>query len=143
MADLLLVDDTADVRDVLSDFLAMDGHHVRAAVDAYDGLRLLTERLPDVALLDVEMPEVTGPQMAYRMLVENTGRERVPIIFLSGIADLDRIARSVGTTYYLPKPFSLNALRQVLDKALREHAAPTYPDRDAIENARRDESTIK
>ena len=107
----------------------MDGHQVRVAVDAYDGLRLLTERFPDAALLDVEMPELTGPEMAYRMLVDDCGRELVPIVFLSGVADLNRIAESVGTTYYLPKPFSLAALRLVLERALRERMAPTYPER--------------
>ena len=136
MADLILVDDTEDVRDVLCELLTMEGHEVRVGHDAYDGIRLLEERLPDVALLDVEMPGLSGPEMAYRMFVYDLGRERIPVVFLSGVVDLPQIASRVGTRYFLPKPFSVVALRQVLAKALRERAAPTYPDDGAARRAR-------
>jgi CheY-like chemotaxis protein len=136
MADIILVDDDEDVREVLADFLRMEGHDVRMAEDGYAGLQLLTERLPDVALLDVEMPQLTGPEMAYRMFVEDCGRELVPIVFLSGAVDLEQIAANVGTTYYLSKPFSLDALGPMLNKALHERAAPTYPYRDSEQEAR-------
>jgi two-component system, NtrC family, nitrogen regulation response regulator NtrX len=130
MAELILVDDDEDVRDVLAEFVRMEGHDVRVAENGYAGLLLLNEKLPDLALLDVEMPELTGPEMAYRMFVEDCGREFVPIVFLSGAVDLEQIAASVGTTYYLPKPFSLDALRSMLNRALHERAAPTYPRSD-------------
>ena len=127
MADVILVDDSPDVQDVLSDFLRGEGHRVRVAGDGLAGLRLVDERIPELALLDVEMPELSGPDMAYGMFVADLGRERVPIIFLSGAADLPLIAASVGTSYYLAKPFSLRALREVLGRALGERASPTYP----------------
>ena len=136
MAELILVDDTDDFRDVLAEFLRMEGHVVRVAADGNRGLQLLADGLPDAALLDVEMPTLSGPEVAYRMFVEDCGRETVPIVFLSGVADLNRIAARVGTTYYLPKPFSLEALREVLAKVLRERRAPTYPEREANERAR-------
>ena len=128
MADLILVDDDTDVRDTLRDCLVLRGHEVRVAANGADGLQLLGERLPELALLDVEMPEVSGPQMAYRMFVDDCGRERIPIVFLSGAADLHLIAARVGTAYYLPKPFTLAALHQMIGRALHERAAPTHPD---------------
>jgi CheY-like chemotaxis protein len=127
MADLLLVDDDADVTDVLSEFLRDEGHEVRLAVNGEEGLRLLREKLPDLILLDVEMPTLSGPQMAYRMFLEDAGREWIPILFLSGIADLPRIAACVGTRYYLLKPYSLDQLLKMMAAALGERAAPTYP----------------
>lgn len=136
MADIILVDDDEDVREVLADFLRLEGHNVRIAEDGYDGLRLLTERLPELALLDVEMPHLTGPEMAYRMFVEDCGREFVPIVFVSGAVDLKQIAANVGTTYYVAKPFSLDVLSAILNRALHERAAPTYPYRDAARDAR-------
>ena len=128
MADLLLVDDDRDIADTLADFLRDQGHHIRIAANGADGLRLLGEGYPDVVLLDVEMPVLDGPRMAHRMFLHDLGQERVPILFLSGVADLDRVAAQVGTPYYLPKPFSLDRLLQMLARALRERAAPTYPD---------------
>jgi DNA-binding response OmpR family regulator len=130
MADLLLVDDDADVTDVLSDFLRDQGHEVRVAVNGEDGLRLVHERPPELILLDVEMPILQGPRMAYRMFVEDAGQERIPILFLSGIPDLQRIAACVGTKYYLTKPYSLDQLLETICTALYERAAPTYPKGD-------------
>jgi CheY-like chemotaxis protein len=130
MAEFLLVDDSDDVRETLGEYLEMEGHQVRVARDGIEGLAALSDHLPDVALLDVEMPELAGPEMAYRMLVEDCGREEVPIVFMSGVVDLDQVAAHVGTKYYLAKPFSLDALDRVLDQALHEHTPPTYPDQD-------------
>ena len=128
MAELLLVDDDRDIADTLADFLRDQGHRVRIAVDGEEGLRLLRENCPDVVLLDVEMPVLDGPRMAHGMFLHDLGQERVPILFLSGAADLERVAGRVGTPYYLPKPFSLDRLLQTLARALRERVPPTYPD---------------
>ena len=128
MADLLLVDDDTDIAETLSEFLRDQGHRLRIAANGAEGLRLLVEAVPDVVLLDVEMPVLDGPRMAHSLFLHDAGRERVPILFLSGVADLERVAAGVGTPYYLPKPFSLERLLQMLARALRERAAPTYPE---------------
>jgi hypothetical protein len=47
--------------------------------------------------------------MAARMFVENLGRENIPIVIVSGSEGLPATAASVGTPYYLPKPFALDA----------------------------------
>jgi CheY-like chemotaxis protein len=128
MAELCIVDDDADIAETLSEFLRDEGHRVRVAANGEEGLRLLDEGFPDLVLLDVEMPELDGPGMAHRMFLQNLGRENVPIVFLSGVADLHRVAARVGTPYYLPKPFSLERLLQVLSRALVARVAPTYPE---------------
>jgi DNA-binding response OmpR family regulator len=128
MANLLIVDDDPDIAETLSEFLRDEGHRVRVAANGAEGLRLLNDGYPDVVLLDVEMPVLDGPLMAHGMFLQDLGRERVPILFLSGVADLDHIAARIGTPYYLPKPFSLDGLLRMLARALRERAAPTYPE---------------
>jgi DNA-binding response OmpR family regulator len=128
MADILLVDDDADVTDVLTDLLRDEGYDVRVAGNGEEGLRLLHEKTPDLVLLDVEMPGMGGLQMAYRMFVEDVGKEHVPILVLSGVVDLDRVAARVGTKYYLAKPYPVDRLLRTVDTALQEHAAPTYPE---------------
>ncbi|HEX3477475.1 MAG TPA: response regulator [Kofleriaceae bacterium] len=126
MADLLLVDDDPDISEPLVEILQADGHRVRVAENGEVGLRLLAEAIPDLVLLDVEMPVLGGPDMANQMFLEDVGREQVPIVFLSGVPDLHRIADLVGTAYYLQKPFQLDALRKVVARALAERTAPTY-----------------
>lgn len=124
MADILIVDDDPDVVEALSDLLTLEGHSVRTARDGLDGLSCLDARLPDVVLLDIEMPQMTGPEMVYRMFVDDLGRERVPVVLVSGKVDLPGVAAEVGTPYALGKPYTLDEITAIIDRALRERAAP-------------------
>jgi len=124
MADLLLVDDDPDLREVLADVLLALNHTVRIARNGKEGLELLEQGLPDLVLLDVEMPVLDGPGMAYRMLVNNLGKEKIPIVLLSGIIDLHLVAAKVGTPYFLGKPYAFDALLPLLERALGERSPP-------------------
>jgi CheY-like chemotaxis protein len=125
MADLVVVDDTVEITELLDALLRGEGHQVRTAGDGAEGMKVLAERLPDLVIMDVEMPVLDGPGMAYRMLVEDCGRESVPIVMVSGAANLPRIARRVGTRYLLAKPFEPEALLAVVARALAERSPPT------------------
>lgn len=125
MARLLLVEDDLDVADALVTLLELDGHDVRRAVNGAEGLKLLDQGvLPDVVILDVEMPVLDGPGMAYRMLIHDVGLEEIPILLVSGAADLHRIAAGIGTPYYLAKPVSLDKFRSRLAQVLSERRRP-------------------
>lgn len=127
MADLLLVDDDDDMVELFADLLREQGHTVRVAADGIEGLACLDQRLPDVVLLDVEMPRVTGPEMALHMFRADVGREQIPIVLFSGEVHLERIAERVGTPYYLAKPQAVESVMTVLERALKEQAAPRPP----------------
>jgi DNA-binding NtrC family response regulator len=123
MAQLLVVDDDNDVAETLR--LVLEDHHaVRLAKNGAEGMRLLSERKPDLILLDVEMPVLDGPGMAYRMFIEDAGREMIPIILISGVADLEGVAERVGTPYYLLKPVDFEPLLELVQRALIERRAP-------------------
>jgi CheY-like chemotaxis protein len=85
LADVLIVDDDADAAEALREVMTLEGHEVRVAYDGREGLAALATRIPDVVLLDVEMPVLDGPDMANEMLVHNLGLERLPIVLLSGV----------------------------------------------------------
>jgi FixJ family two-component response regulator len=70
------------------------------------------------------MPVVTGPELAYRMFLHDLGLEQIPIVLLSGVLDLARVASLVGTPYYLAKPYSPRSVLTLLDRALGERAPP-------------------
>ncbi len=124
MADVLIVDDDVDLATTLGEVLHSEGHRTRVAFNGLEGLAAMEEWLPDVLLLDVEMPVLDGPSMAYRMLVHDAGRERVPIIVSSGYADIDAVAERIGTPYRIQKPCSLEALRRVVARAATERHPP-------------------
>ncbi|MCU1281389.1 MAG: response regulator [bacterium] len=124
MADILIVDDDRDVAWVLEQLLELQGHVTRAAHDGEQGLKSLNERSPDLVILDVEMPVLDGPAMAYQMFVHNCGMEDIPIVLLSGVFNFEAVARRVGTPYFLPKPFEPTELLRLISRALVERAQP-------------------
>lgn len=124
MADLLIIDDDPDSADALAMLMESQGHEVRIGYNGEEGLRLAQERSPDLVLLDVEMPILDGPGMALQLLVHNMGLEKIPVILLSGVPDLERVASEVGTPYFLGKPYRLAQIIALLDRALTEQIAP-------------------
>jgi DNA-binding NtrC family response regulator len=124
MARLLIVDDDKDVAALLADELYARGHDVRLGHDGAEGLRLVAEERPDVVLLDVEMPVLSGPQMAALMALRDRGDESVPIILLSGVVDFGRVVAQVGTPYFLQKPYTMESLVALVERALAERTPP-------------------
>ena len=77
-AELLLVDDDEDATEVLTDVFEGQGYRVRVAHNGQEGLALLEQGYPQMVLLDVEMPVLSGPDMAMKMFLANMGRENIP-----------------------------------------------------------------
>jgi DNA-binding NtrC family response regulator len=124
MADVLLVDDDHDVAELLTDVLRAEGHEVRVAYDGREGLASIAQKAPDLVLLDVEMPVLDGPGMAWRLFVHDCGDENIPLVLSSGILDLPQVAGAVGTPYYLAKPYPVDKALDLIARALRERAPP-------------------
>lgn len=127
MANVLIVDDDADAADALAQIMRGEGHEVRVGFDGAEGFRLIEERCPDLVLLDVEMPVLDGPGLAYQMFVHDCGMENIPVVLVSGVAELANLASRVGTPYFLAKPFRYERLLEVVEDALRERIPPRAP----------------
>ena len=125
MADLLIVDDDADIADLLKQVLTVAGYVVRVAHDGQEGLRLVAERAPDAVVLDVEMPSLSGPEMAHRLFIRDRGDEKLPLVLISGKDGLAQVAAKVGTPYFIGKPYDLDAMLSLVGRAVRERAAPS------------------
>jgi DNA-binding NtrC family response regulator len=126
LADLLIVDDDPDSAQALADLMRAEGHDVRVGFNGQEGIRLAHQQRPDVALLDVEMPILGGPGMAHQMLIHDMGLEEVPVVLLSGVANLDYVAAQVGTPYFLGKPYRYEQLVALVERALVERLAPHH-----------------
>lgn len=90
-------------------------------------MALLRAERPDVVLLDVEMPKLTGPEMAYEMFLHDLGWEEIPVVLMSGVMNLREVAAAVGTPYFLGKPYTLDRILALTGKALVERASPHPP----------------
>lgn len=124
MATILIVDDDLDIVEVCSIILRLKGHDIRVARNGQEGLDEIQRALPDLILCDVEMPVLTGPDMAYRVFLRNAGAEMIPIILSSAVRDLRAVADAVGTPYFVAKPFTSQTLLAMVDRALAERIPP-------------------
>jgi CheY-like chemotaxis protein len=124
---ILIVDDDEGMADMLSLVLEGVDRAIRVARNGEEGLAEVTARRPDLIVLDVEMPVLDGPAMAYRLIVRDAGDEGIPIVVVSGVMDLPRVAARVGTEYYLAKPFGLAEVTTLVARALRERHPPHPP----------------
>jgi DNA-binding NtrC family response regulator len=124
MANVLIIDDDLDSAEALSIIMASEGHQVRVGYNGVEGMQLASEQTPDLVLLDVEMPLMDGPGMALAMFVHDMGLEMIPVILLSGVVQLRKIAAEVGTPYFLGKPYHLREIVALVQRALEERIAP-------------------
>jgi two-component system nitrogen regulation response regulator GlnG len=138
MGRLLLVDDDpAMLLDQLTHALGPQGMQIEVARTAEDGVGKVAARPPDVILLDVHLPDLSGLE-AYQRIREIDGR--IPVIFITWAATADTAieAMKAGAYDYLFKPLDLARLRNVVAQALelgrlmREPAvvAETPPEED-------------
>ena len=124
MGAVIIIDDDIDSADALAEIMRAEGHDVRVGFNGQDGLRLARERTPEVALLDVEMPVLDGPGMAYEMFLHDMGLEDVPVVLLSGVTNLQDVAAEVGTPYFLGKPYRFELVVALVARALSERVSP-------------------
>jgi len=127
VADILIIDDDLDYLESFAEVLGAWGHTVHTAAGGEEGLAILRDHLPDMVFLDVDMPLTSGPDVAWRMCVENLGKELIPILFVSANPDLKRIAAAVGTKYFVGKPFDLRHLSALIDQIMAERTPPAWP----------------
>lgn len=103
---ILIVDDTQQNVQVLSQMLRDVGYKVFAAFNGPDALNLVSKRLPDLILLDVMMPEMNGFDVCHKLKSDERTAE-IPIIFLSALSDVEAKinAFEAGGVDYITKPF--------------------------------------
>jgi excisionase family DNA binding protein len=114
---VLIVDDDDGLRAFLRAALEGDGCVVREAASAEEGLAVLDEELPDLILLDVEMPGMNGLEML-RHVRERHGVETIPVVMFSGKVEAEEAAQEAGAQAFIGKPFDpaqlLESTRQLL-----------------------------
>lgn len=106
--DILVVDDVPDNIRLLSTILMEQGYHVRKAINGHMALTSVQTIPPDLILLDVNMPEISGYEVC-RKLKSDESTSGIPIIFLSALDNAsDKVnAFQVGGADYITKPFQV------------------------------------
>ena len=111
---VMVVDDDADIRDVIAMVLRTEGFEPLSACDGDDALSQLRDgAAPRVILMDLMMPGMNGPQLL-AALRANPATARIPVVILSGDAAALETARALGANGCLMKPIELDQISTVL-----------------------------
>ena len=115
---ILIVDDSADLVQLLV-MLLSPKYHVISAHDGYQGLERAKTQNPDLILLDMNMPRMTGIEMLKALRDTDCN---APVLFMTaeGSEYVAVQAFKLGVHDYLTKPFNGNVLQEAIDRALRE-----------------------
>ena len=118
---LLVVDDDAANRDVLSRRLKRQGHAVTTASSGREALELMAATLFDVVLLDIMMPDLDGYEVLGH-IKSDPRLQHIPVIMISALSDVQSVVRCLdaGADDYLSKPFNPVLLRARMGASLEK-----------------------
>ena len=124
---ILLVDDETKILNALASALRKEGHEVVATASAREAQRLLTQRLFDVLVVDNLMPELTGTDLIRELVSTTTVGDRPQILMMTAHATVESAieAMKLGALDYLQKPFEVDELLVVVNRALEHQRLST------------------
>ena len=121
LGNILIVEDDAAVRELVSVLLRTNGFHAVAAEDGLEALHLLrtvrrrAPRTPCLVLLDLVMPRLSGHEFRRAQLDDPTVAN-VPIAIMSGVIDIEQRARTLGAVASVAKPIDFDRLLDVVKR---------------------------
>ncbi len=127
MSCILVVEDERAILEGLRDNLEFEGYRVLTAADGETGLKIATEQHPDVIVLDLMLPRLSGYEVCRRL---RAAKITTPILMLTARGEeMDRVlGLDLGADDYVTKPFSIRELaariRALLRRTKPEHGAP-------------------
>lgn len=135
MSQILIAEDDPAIREGLEAALQSDGHETRTAANGVEAMARIAERRPDLLLLDVMMPGMSGFELAMRLKEDEQARH-IPIIFLTAKDTEDDTLHgfALGADDYVTKPFSVREVMARVKAVLSRRKpapAPTAGQDDA------------
>ena len=121
MVKIVVIEDEADIANRVSSWLEAEGYEVTSATDGRRGLEIIYQKIPDLIVCDIAMPEMSG----HEVLIEvrsTRNLNHIPFVFLTRAGDRDEVRRgmNLGADDYLSKPVTqlevVNAIRSRLYK---------------------------
>ena len=119
MASILIVEDHPTMRDAMRLVLEEDGHQVEEAADGEVGIAMVRDRAPDVVLLDLNIPVVSGTEVLETLKSDPATADVLVVVVTATGEEGRQKAMSQGADGYITKPFSPLALLRSVERVLR------------------------
>jgi len=121
MAKILVVDDDDTILLVFRTHLSKAGHTVETAIDGMEALKKVTSFKPELILLDINMPKMSGFEVAKR-LKENPETKNIPIFIMTSLKQEINIKKAyeLGIEEYITKPTNVEHLKLRINKFLEK-----------------------
>jgi DNA-binding response OmpR family regulator len=122
MARILIAEDERDIRDLITFTLNFAGYEVIATSNGEEAYRAAVDEKPDLILLDVRMPRMSGYE-ACMQIKANESTKEIPVVFLSAKGQESEVKTGleVGADEYILKPFSPDQLTERIRSILENH----------------------
>ena len=117
---ILMVEDTEDNRQILRDLFATQDYELIEATDGAAGVAMAKSHMPDLILMDIQLPEVSGIEVT-KWLKEDDDLRKIPVIAVTAFAmkgDEEKI-REGGCEAYISKPISVLSFLHTIDGFLK------------------------
>ena len=114
---IYIFDDDEDIRMMCSIVLKQSGYIVHSAGNCEDIISKVRAVNPDVVLMDNSIPP-DGGVVATKQLLSSPETSHIPVIYFSANTNVHQVSIEAGAPFYIQKPFDLDALESILEKAI-------------------------
>lgn len=118
MKTVLVIDDSEEVRKILRFYLETK-YKVLEAVDGQKGLAMIFEKYPDIVILDINMPKMSGIEL-YGKIMLGKGKPIVPLIVLTVREELGKLFKDLDVDGFITKPFDVEDVMREIDVVMRK-----------------------
>jgi DNA-binding response OmpR family regulator len=121
MAKILVAEDERDIRELINFTLSFAGHELELAANGQEAVDKAPEFQPDLILMDVRMPKLTGYE-ACKQLKSMDAVKQIPVVFLTAKGQDEEVSMGLeaGAIAYILKPFAPDMLTQRVNELLQE-----------------------
>ncbi len=122
MAEILVVEDEEDLREVIAEELEDAGYVIRTARNGEEGLTAILEQRPDLVLSDITMPKMNGHELLQELRDKHPTCRDIPFVYLSALADKQDVMAglNLGADDYITKPIDFDLLLMKVQTRLRQ-----------------------
>ena len=123
---VLIIEDEEDAADMFAEMMRVSGYRVLKTSSSTPALTMMTDEKPDVVILDIMMPEISGLEIL-RQMRRDPMLASIPVVVVSAKslpADI-KIGMEAGASMYLTKPVGFSELKEAIERALGGQSAPS------------------